>query len=295
MRNPAILVNFNTTDPGSQERRGDCLPHSRRLPYAEATDKPLRGPEQPQNVDQPILNEFLQVLGIGLIAASITYVGAPLAERFDVPGRVVNAALQFAAGVLIGAIALSLLVSAVQGISSFTVVMAFLAGGSLFIALQYVSSRLPADPASGSDAVAFGLYVGILGEMLIDGMIIGIGAANSLATGMQLALGIAVSQTPLAFVATATARKQGMAPETRRWLAVMYFACMLAGTVLGYLLLRNQSEEIRLTMIAAGAGFLLTVVTQVMIPEAIERGRPNLAGIFFVIGLTLYGLLTIVS
>lgn len=97
------------------------------------------------------MRDFLLVVGIGLLAASPTYVGVPIAERFDVPSRVVNAALQFAAGFLIGTIVLSLLVPAVTGISAFAVVVAFFVGGSLFVAVEYFSAeepvgRCPADP-----------------------------------------------------------------------------------------------------------------------------------------------------
>jgi len=245
------------------------------------------------------MRDFLLVVGIGLLAASLTYVGVPIAERFDVPSRVVNAALQFAAGFLIGTIVLSLLVPAVKGISAFAVVVAFFVGGSLFVALEYFSARRmaarsAAKPDDGSNVSSVGLYVGVLGDMLIDGTIIGIGAALSLVTGLRLGLGLSVSQTPLAFVATATAKKQGMPPRHRRFLGLSFFVTMLGGALVGYLLLKNQSEHVRLALIAVGAGFLLTAVTQGMIPEAIEHGKPNTAAVFFVIGLTLFGALTLV-
>ena len=48
------------------------------------------------------MNDFLIVFAI--VAAFLTWLGAPLAERFDVPQRVVSAALQFAAGLSLYAI-----------------------------------------------------------------------------------------------------------------------------------------------------------------------------------------------
>jgi zinc transporter ZupT len=45
--------------------------------------------------------------------------------------------------------------------------------------------------------------------------------------------------------------------------------------------------------IAFAAGFLLTTVTQSMIPEANKEGEPSFAGILFLAGLTLYAVLTL--
>ena len=39
------------------------------------------------------MNEFLLVLGIAAVAAFLTYLGVPVAEKVDVPQRVVSGAL----------------------------------------------------------------------------------------------------------------------------------------------------------------------------------------------------------
>ena len=53
---------------------------------------------------------------------------------------------------------------------------------------------------------------------------------------------------------------------------------VLAGALLGYLVLRNQSLELRIALVALASGFLITTVTQSMIPEANREGEPGLAG-----------------
>ena len=60
------------------------------------------------------MNEFLLVFGIALFASFLTYLGAPLAERFDVPHIVVSGALQFAAGIITALVAFSLMPYAVR-------------------------------------------------------------------------------------------------------------------------------------------------------------------------------------
>jgi zinc transporter, ZIP family len=239
-------------------------------------------------------SEFLLVIVIALIAALLTWLGAPLAERFVVPQRVISAALQFAAGIITALVALSLMPPAVRGGSSLAIALAFFLGGAVYVVFEYYSARKLAARAEPGQAVpAVGLFVGILVDLFIDGAVIGVGATLTLATGILLALGLAISTMPLAFVTTSTAKQQGVSPEKRRLLSILYIVCIVAGAILGYGLLRNQPEAVRLTLIAFASGFLITTVTQSMIPEANKDGEPSFAGILFLAGLTLYAVLTL--
>jgi hypothetical protein len=55
------------------------------------------------------MNEFVLVVGISALAAGLTFLGAPLAERFDVPYRFVGGALQFAAGIITALVVITLM------------------------------------------------------------------------------------------------------------------------------------------------------------------------------------------
>lgn len=240
------------------------------------------------------MNEFVLVLVIATVAALLTFLGAPLAERFEVPHRVVSAALQFAAGIITGMVAFSLMPSAVRGGPYLGIVVGFFLGGALYVTLEYLSARfLPTNPASEGGSVPLGLYIGILVDLVIDGAVIGIGSTLTLKTGLLLALGLSISTIPLAFVTIATAKKQGVSKKSRKVLAYLFIVCIIGGTVIGYGLLRNQALETRLILIALASGFLITTVTQSMIPEANREGEPGFAGILYMGGLSLYGLMSL--
>jgi len=64
------------------------------------------------------------------------------------------------------------------------------------------------------------------------------------------------------------------------------------GAILGYDLIRNQLEAVKMTLIGLAAGFLITTVTQSNIPEANREGEPSLAGNLFVGGLSLYTMMS---
>jgi ZIP family zinc transporter len=240
------------------------------------------------------MNDFLLVLGIAAVTAFLTYLGAPLAEALEVPHRVVSAALQFAAGILAAIVAFTLMPPAVLGGPPFLTVLAFFIGGGLYVWIEYVSAQSQAAKAeTGNKQNPLGFYIGVLLDFFVDGVLIGLGSTQSLTTGLVLAVGIAISTLPLAFVTITTAKRQGMARERRRQLAFLFIACIVAGAILGYGILRNQPEPLRLVLIALASGFLITTITQGMIPEANREGEPSFAGIFFVGGLSLYALLTL--
>lgn len=242
------------------------------------------------------MNEFLLVVGIAAIASALTYLGAPLAERFDAPHRVVSAALQFAAGIITALVALSLMPPAVRSGPPIGIVIGFFVGGALYVVMEYVTAvRMAARPATEGGPVSLGLYIGILVDLVIDGVVIGVGSTLTLGTGLLLALGLAVSTAPLAFVTTATAKRQGVSREHRRLLSILFVVCIMGGAILGFGLLRNQSLELRLVLMALASGFLITTVTQSMIPEANREGEPSFAGILYIGGMSLYALATLAS
>lgn len=240
------------------------------------------------------MNDALLVLGVTLLAAVLTYLGAPLAEALDVPQRIISGALQFAAGILTAMVAFSLMPPAILSEQPLAMMLAFFVGGTLYVVVEYTAAqRVAARPGGAGNAPSFGLYFGVLVDMLIDGALIGIGATLSLRTGLLLALGVSISTAPLAFVTTATAKRQGVPRSQRRWLAIAFFACIMVGALLGYLVLRNQPIAIRLLLVAFSSGFLITTITQSMIPEANREGEPSYAGIMYVAGLSLYAFMTL--
>ena len=240
------------------------------------------------------MNEFLLVLGIAAVAAGLTWLGAPVAERFDLPHRVVSAALQFAAGVVTALVAITLMPPALRNGVTEWIVLAFFLGGVLFVAVELIAQRfLPASGAGEGASASPGFYIGILVDLLVDGVVIGVGASLTLMTGVLLALGMAISTAPLAFVATATAKRQGIARRQRQRLAYLFVVAIVGGAALGYLVVREQSLDVRMFLIALASGFLITTVTQSMIPEANKEGEPGFAGILYIGGLSLYGLMAL--
>ena len=218
-----------------------------------------------------------------------------MAEKFDLPHRVVSAALQFAAGIIAALVVVSLMPPAIQNGPLVPVVLAFFVGCAIFVIFEYYSAQRKAldKPSPVQATASSGFILGILLDLVVDGIVIGMGSTLNLKTGLLLALGMAISTMPLAFVTIAAAKQQGMPAERRRLLSYLFFICIILGAIFGYSLLGSLSETFRLTLFAMASGFLITVVTQSMIPEANREGEPSFAGILFVGGLSAYALLTL--
>jgi len=244
------------------------------------------------------MNEFVAVVLIALLAAGLTYLGVPAAERYAVPQRIVSGALQFAAGIITALVAVTLMPPAMRNGPYVLTVLAFFAGGVLYVLLEYFTKQAQAERSAGegasaSNEISIGLFAGILVDLFVDGVVIGIGSTLNLLTGLVMALGLALSTAPLAFVSIATAKQQGMLAEHRRSLGWMFVAALMAGALLGYLVLQNQPLGLRMVLVALASGFLITTVVQGIIPEANREGEPGFAGVLYIGGLSLYALMSL--
>lgn len=182
---------------------------------------------------------------------------------------------------------------ALESGSTVPIIAGFFIGGAAFVIMDFVTSRQDATRTIEIATVSTALYVGLLVDMLLDGVVIGLGSSLTLGAGLLLALSIAISSAPLALVTISLARHAGVSRRSRQLLFALFFIAIVGGALFGYLVLRNQSLDIRFLMVAIASGFLITTVTQSIIPEANKDGEPSLAALFFVAGLSLYTLFTL--
>lgn len=242
------------------------------------------------------MDEFFVVMMIAIVAASLTLGGAFFGELRSFPSGVVNGALQFAAGIKIAVVTISLMPQAVRAISPLMAVVTFCSGGVLFILLEFVLERsLKASPSLDPSTTPLGVYIAVLGDMVIDGAVIGLVAGLSLAAGLTLAISLGIEMGTLAFVTTAAATKRRKPEEKPSPIKFAFFAIVLLSALMGYLLLRNQPETLKFALVALASGFLLAGVTQGLIPGAINKDNPSLAGLMFIAGLASYAVLSIRS
>lgn len=240
------------------------------------------------------MGDFLLVLGLATLPAVANFLGGAVAEVVRVPDRLLSLALHLAAGIVLAVVGLELMPQALRADHEWVVLLAFVAGGGAFIALDraigFIQARGQGDP---DEAGALAIFGGVSLDLFSDGVMIGTGSVISPALGALLAVGQMPADVPEGFAAVATLKRAGI-PRRRRLLMAAGFAVpILVGAALGYLALRQAPELVTLSVLAMTGGALVAVVIEEMVHEAHEGETSGLGPIFLTTGFALFAALSV--
>lgn len=237
---------------------------------------------------------FLTVVGLAALPAVGNLIGAALAEAFDVSERALSLALHTAAGVVLGVVGLELMPAALDGTPSWVPILAFVAGGGLFLALErsigYVRGLIGAgDESAGPLAV----FTGVAIDLFSDGVMIGTGAVINPALALLLAIGQVPADVPEGFAAVASLRRAGIPRSQRMAMAAAFTLPVLLGALLGFFALRRAPSIATLSVLAATGGALTTVVVEEMVPEAHKGETSTYGAIFLTAGFAIFAAISV--
>ena len=240
------------------------------------------------------MSDFLFVMGLAMLPALANFLGGGLAEVFRVSARGLSLSLHLAAGIVLAVVGLELIPEALKATPPWVPLLAFVAGGGVFIgldrAIHYVQGRFGGNE---DQAGAFGIFGGVSMDLFSDGVMIGTGTVINPALGLLLALGQMPADVPEGFAAVATMRKAGI-PRKRRILLTAAFAIpILFGAALGFLALRQAPEIVTLSVLALTGGALSAVVVEEMVSEAHEGDTSSLGPIFLTAGFALFAAISV--
>jgi len=217
----------------------------------------------------------MEPLLFSLIPLLALVVGAATA-MLRAPGPRLYSALQhFAAGVVFAGVAAELL--PLMRVAGHTVEMAtgFLLGVGVMLGI----SRL----TEGSGAFLAAIAV----DLLVDGLLVGIGFAAGAREGRLLILALTLEVLPLGMSTSASLRKEGRA--VGRILAVVagLGLALLAGSLVGSALTSALTGGRQVLLISFGAAALLYLVTEELLVEAHEAPDSALLTAQFFLGFLL--------
>jgi ZIP family zinc transporter len=240
------------------------------------------------------VNEFLIVLSLALLPAVANFAGGAAAEIVKVSDRTLSLSLHLAAGIVLAVVGLELMPEALAATPPWAPLLAFVAGGAVFIGLDrsigYVRARL----AGGEQqAGAFAIFGGVSMDLFSDGVMIGTGTVINPALGLLLALGQMPADAPEGFAAVATLRRAGVNRRHRVMLSAAFAIPILLGAALGYLALREAPEVLTLSVLALTGGALTAVVVEEMVSEAHEGDTSQLGPLFLTAGFALFAAISV--
>ncbi len=205
---------------------------------------------------------FLQMSGV--VAAPVLAIPLGAATGLWRPPRprVASLVQHFAAGLLIGAVALELLAPVSHG--SPLAAVAGVAGGVLVVlVLDTTSMRL----TGGEESGGMGLALVVAVDLTIDGFLLGVAAAQDLRLALLLAIGLMVEDffTTLSLI---IGLHDAASRKTTVWITAGITAAMGVGAGIGLLISPALSRFGYHVVLAFGAVALLFLIVEELLREA---------------------------
>jgi ZIP family zinc transporter len=240
------------------------------------------------------VSEFAVVMALAALPALANFVGGGLAEVFRISARGLSLALHLAAGIVLAVVGLELMPEALNSSAPWVPLLAFVAGGAVFIGLDRLVGCAQARMGGSDDQKgALGIFGGVSMDLFSDGVMIGTGTVINPALGLLLALGQMPADVPEGFAAVATMRNAGIKRRTRLLLTAAFAIPIFLGAGLGYLALRQAPEVVTLSVLALTGGALAAVVVEEMVSEAHEGDTSRLGPIFLTAGFALFAAISV--
>ena len=233
-------------------------------------------------------NLLLNVLTYALLPVAATVTGATVAA-FKPPGPLLRSYIQhFAAGVVFSVVAVELLPDVVRGHAPLPVIVGFALGVAAMLSIRSATAKAE-EKAEGTESkwpLAMLVAVGV--DVLVDGLLIGIGFAAGAKEGKLLTLALTIELLSLGLAVCATLGKAGTA-RTRAILTTSLLALLIiVGAVVGATLLNAVSERTLEVVLSFGLAALLFLVTEELLVEAHEEPETPLTTATFFAGFLLF-------
>ncbi len=237
---------------------------------------------------------FALVLALAGLPAAGNFLGAVVAELFNVSAQALSIALHMAAGIVLAVVGLELMPEALIASPAWIPIVGFVAGGAFFIGLERTIGYLQARrDGSETRTGPLAIFSGVSLDLFSDGVMIGTGTVLNPALGLLLALGQAPADIPEGFAAVATLRRANVQRVKRLLMALTFAVPILVGASLGYFALRDAPEIVTLTILAVTGGALLSVVVEEMLTEAHSGATSRWDPVFLTAGFALFALISV--
>lgn len=229
------------------------------------------------------MNNILQLLGYALIpAATMTLAGIWATLR--VPGENLRSALMhFAAGVVFAVVAVEFLPDLVHEHSVLATAVGFTLGTAAMLGVRLWSETRAKKNLEKSETASGSLIVATAVDIVVDGLMLGIGFAAGTKQGILLTVALAFELISLG-LAVVLELKQGRISRGRILSSIIALSGLfIFGAVAGSAALSLISGALLAGVIAFGAAALLFLVTEELLTEAHEVAEnPLLTSAFFV-------------
>jgi ZIP family zinc transporter len=229
------------------------------------------------------------VIGLALLPAAGNLGGGVLAEWLRPSRHLLNLALHAATGIILAVVAVEVMPAALQENPAWLLAPAFLAGGGAHLLVEAVIQRWQQEKSAGAGTGAWMVYVAVASDLVGDGLLIGSATAVTSQLGLVLALGQVLADIPEGFAVVANFRDKGLERAKRLLISASFALPVVGAAILAYLILRGQSEAIKMAALVFVAGLYTLAAVEDMLHEAHESAEDSRwSAISFLGGFALF-------
>jgi ZIP family zinc transporter len=235
----------------------------------------------------------------GCLAAVSLLIGAALAMRLTLSNRIIGAVMGFGSGALISSIGYELVPESLVRGHGRSMALIFAAGAlTFFIVDWWIDERggeerksIDGRPSGGSGTA---IFLGTLLDAIPESLVLGIGLATGGAISVAFLSAVFVSNLPEGIAGTRSLLDAGNSSRRVVW---MWIALVLASGVFagaGYAFAQAVPAADGRYACAFAAGAVLTMLTDVMMPEAFEHGG-KVVGLLATLGFLTAAILSVME
>ncbi|WP_431199585.1 ZIP family metal transporter [Mucilaginibacter sp. P19] len=230
------------------------------------------------------MTQFEKEILFTLIPVMLLLAGGTLAIFRNASSAFKSMTLHFAAGVVFSVVAVELLPDMIKIHDPVMIVIGFIVGIAAMLIVKQVTEKIEAteenSAVKGTLPWAALAAVGI--DLLIDGILLGIGFAAGQKEGTLLAFALALECFSLGIAVVTTIRSGTQSKPKLYQVLVGLGLVFLIGAVAGLFLLHNAPEKLMEFILSFGAAALLYLVTEELLVEAHEeKDSPVYTALFF--------------
>jgi ZIP family zinc transporter len=236
----------------------------------------------------------------GFIASIPLLIGSIIALIVNLPKQVIAIIMAFGSGVLVAALAFSLIEEAFSLSESITsVIIGFVLGGLSYTLANYILNRKSRgstrhrkkshgeNAGGGKDASGLALLVGSVMDNIPENMALGITLVTGGAVNIVLIAAIFLSNFPEGLSSAQGMKSNG---RSKKYIVSLWSIAVVIGTissVIGFTFLSNTAPSTISIAISFAAGAILVMLAESMIPEAHAEGGSSRIGIATMAGFAI--------
>jgi len=205
-------------------------------------------------------------------------------------GKFVSAVLHFAAGVVFSVVAVELLPDIIQQHKPLEVGIGFGLGIACMLLIKHFVQKLEKkdEKETNEENLPIGLLVAMGIDLIIDGLLLGVGFAAGNKEGVLLSIALALEVFSLGLAVAVACRKKAASKEKILFMIVILSITFFAGAILGITLLAGLSQEMLELVLSFGLAALLFLVTEELLTEAHEEKETPVQTASFFVGFLLF-------